>query len=280
MSRTRLTVEKTLKLYTNGKFSRSESGRTTAIDGADGRINVARASRKDLRDSIGAARKAQPGWAARTAYNRGQILYRLAELLEARVDSLAGDSAQNLAAIDRAVHHAGWADKVTAVLSSLNPVSRTFINYSQIRPLGVVVAFPDPADGLLGIVEAVCASAVMSNGTVLIVPLEQAETALALAECLHTSDWPGGVVNVLTGDQSELLAIASRHDDVDGLYLAGASADLIRKEVDVEAARVMRRVVRVGSAATPASPIEMQGMAEVQTVWMSAFEPRGGASAY
>ncbi|NCG17755.1 MAG: aldehyde dehydrogenase family protein [Rhodobacterales bacterium] len=277
----RLSIQKTLKLYIGGKFPRSESGRTAPIKSVDGSmINVAKASRKDLRDAVGIARKAQAAWAGRTAYNRGQVLYRLGELMECRSGGMATSDADRFAAIDRAVHHAGWSDKITAVLSSLNPVSNTFVNYSKIRPLGVVVAIPDPADGLLGMTEAICASAVMGNGTLLIVPLALAETALALAECLATSDWPGGVVNVLTGDVAELLAVASKHDDVDGLYLGGASAELNRKEVDVEAARVMRRVLRAGGASTAASPMQLQKLSEVQTVWMSSFEPKGGAAAY
>ncbi len=277
----RLTVAKTLKLYIQGKFTRSESGRSMpARSAAGGVIRVARASRKDLRDAIGAARAAQPGWAGRTAMNRGQILYRLAEMLDDRASAFPVPAARVQAAADRAVHHAGWCDKVGAVLSTLNPVAATYVNYSRIRPLGVVVAIPDPADDLLGMVEAICASAVMGNGTVLVVDADRAEAALALAEALHTSDWPAGVVNVLTGEVPELLSVASRHDDVDALYLAGASASLDPAQVDTEAARVMRRIVRVPRADRPATPIEMQALAEVQTVWMSAYEPRGGAAAY
>ena len=277
----RLSVAKTLKLYINGKFPRSESGRITPVTArGGGTVNVARASRKDLRDSIGAARKAQAGWAGRTAYNRGQILYRLAEMLDGRATGFPASEDEVAVASDRAVHHAGWADKISAVLSTLNPVSGTFVNYSKVRPLGVVVAAPDPADGLLGMVEALCASALMGNGTILLVESEQAEQAIALAECLHTSDWPAGVINVLTGDVAELIGVACKHDDVDGLMLCGARGDLERAMVDTEAARVLRRVIRVGGAASPLTPIDLQRLAEVQTVWMSAYEPRGGAAAY
>lgn len=277
----RLAVSKTLKLYINGKFPRSESGRTTPATAVDGGvIHVARASRKDLRDAIGAARSAQPKWDGRTAYNRGQILYRLAEMLDGRVESFPIDPAAVVAASDRAVHHAGWTDKITALLSTLNPVAGTFVNYSKIRPLGVVIAAPDPADGLLGMVEALCASAVMGNATILLVDSSQGEVAVALAEALHTSDWPAGVVNVLTGDVAQLVAVASKHDDVDGLLLYGPQAEIERAAVDTEAARVMRRVVRLGGARSPASPMDLQRLAEVQTVWMSAFEPTGGAAAY
>lgn len=277
----RLPVQKTLKLYIGGKFPRSESGQVVATKSASGGIvNVSRASRKDLRDAVGTARSAQGPWAARTAYNRGQILYRLAEMLEDRASSMPVPLTDVHAAVDRAVHHAGWADKVSAVLSTLNPVSATYVNYSRIRPLGVVVAFPDPRDGLLGMVEAACASAVMGNGTIVVTPIELGEIAACFAEALATSDLPGGVVNVLTGDVGELLGHASRHDDIDGLYLAHDVGVEALGDAEQQAARVMRRLIRVSGAKAPATPIELQRMAEVQTVWMSAYEPRGGAAAY
>lgn len=277
----RLPVQKTLKLFVGGKFPRSESGQTMAVPSRSGGVvNVSRASRKDLRDAVGTARAAQDPWAAKTAYNRGQILYRLAEVLEDRAAALHTTADDAVAAIDRAVHHAGWADKITAVLSTLNPVGATYVNYSRIRPLGVVVACPDPADGLLGLVEASCASAVMGNGTILIVAAEAAEIALAYAEALAVSDLPGGVVNVLTGDRHELLKHASRHDDIDGLWMGAGLSDVVVADAEREAARVMRRIVHAPRAEAPATPIELQRLAEVQTVWMSAYEPRGGAPAY
>lgn len=275
----RLGIDKCIKQYVGGKFIRSESGRVMSIEGRDGRtVNVPQGSRKDLRDTVRVARKAQPGWAAKTAYNRGQILYRLAEMLDDRLDSLPTDKADAVAAIDRAVHHAGWADKVTAVLSTLNPVSGTYVNYSRIRPVGVVVATPAKADGLLGLVEATCASALMGNATILLVDASAGELAAAYSEALHTSDLPGGVVNVLTGDQAELLKVASIHDDIDTLLLYGDTPDLAHHQR--EGAQVMRRIVQARPAADAASPIELQQLAEVQTVWMSAFEPQGGAAAY
>jgi len=275
----RLGIDKTVKQYVGGKFIRSESGRVMSIEGSDGRpVNVPQGSRKDLRDTVRVARAAQPGWAARTAYNRGQILYRLAEMLDHRLATLPTTEADAVAAIDRAVHHAGWADKVTAVLSTLNPVSGTYVNYSRIRPVGVVVATPSPADGLLGLVEVTCASAVMGNGTILLVDAAAGELAAAYSECLHTSDLPGGVVNVLTGSQAELLKVASIHDDVDTLLLYGDTPDLAHHQE--QGAQVMRRIVSARPAAQAASPIELQQLSEVQTVWMSAYEPQGGAAAY
>lgn len=274
----RLTIDKTLKLYVGGKFIRSESGRTMPIEDEDHRpVNVARGSRKDLREAIRISRAATGPWASRTAYNRGQILYRLAEMLEGRLSAL-GPGAE--AAIDRAVHHAGWADKITAVLSALNPVATTYVNYSRMRPLGVVCAAPDPADGLLGLVEAAAASAVMGNATVLLVDAGCGQAAAELAEALATSDVPAGLINVLTGDVAELLGHAADHDDVDGLYLAQAVAEPLLSELQAAGARVLRRMLVVPGAAAPATPIQLQQLAEVQTVWVSAYEPRGGAPSY
>ncbi len=273
----RLSIEKTVKQYVGGKFIRSESGRVMATEGSDGRtVYVPQGSRKDLRDAVRITRKAQEGWAAKTAYNRGQILYRLAEMLDNR--SLPTSESDANAAVDRAVHHAGWADKITALLSTLNPVSGTYVNYSRIKPLGVLVAVPNPTDGLLGMVEAACTSAVMGNACILVIDASQGELAAAFSEALHTSDLPGGVVNVLTGNAAELLKVASIHDDVDGLLLYGERPELT--DLKTEAAHVMRRIVQRPSAGKPATPIELQQLAEVQTVWMSAYEPQGGAAAY
>ncbi|MCA9489613.1 MAG: aldehyde dehydrogenase family protein [Myxococcales bacterium] len=276
----RLRVDKTLKMYVGGKFIRSESGRTMPIEHEGRTVNVPRGSRKDLRDAVRVARAAQPKWAGATAYNRGQILYRFAEMLEDRLDTLPTKEADAAAAIDRAVHHAGWSDKAVQLLSTLNPVAATYVNYSKIRPLGVVCAAPDPKDGLLGMVEAFCTSAVMSNATLLLVPAELGVLAAAFTEVLAVSDLPAGVLNVLTGDQDELLTLAAAHDDVDGLYLSGTAGTRVKEKLDVEGARVMRRLLQVPGATSPATPIEMVRLAEVQTVWMSAYEPKGGAAAY
>lgn len=268
----RLRVQKTLKMYVNGKFVRSESGRVLPTTAADGTaMNASRASRKDLRDSIGANRKALAGWAGRSAYNRGQILYRLAEMMEGRGSTLPTSEADWTQAVDRVVHHAGWADKITAVLSTLNPVSAAYVNYSMVRPLGVVVAIPHPEDGLLGMVEALCDVLVMSNAGTLIVPIERAELAAALAECLHTSDLPGGTLNVLTGDLAELLPTVNIHDDIDGLLCAeGALTAEQWRTAQHDGAHVLRRLVQVPRASHAAGPDVLSRLSEVKTVWMSA----------
>jgi len=278
----RLPVQKTLKMYVGGKFIRSESGRTTPQKSADGSVmNVCFASRKDLRGSIENNRASQPGWAARTAYNRGQILYRLAEILEGRLSTLPTSKKDAEAAVDRAVHHAGWSDKVTALLSTLNPVAATYVNYSLIRPLGVVLAIPAPADGLLGMVEALCHSAVMGNATTLLVDSTQAELATHLTEAMATSDFPGGVVNVLCGDIEGVLQTANIHDDLDGMLVTeGVLSEAALTQARFEGATVMRRIVLRPGAKRAAGPNELAQLSETQTVWMSAWEPSGGAAAY
>ncbi len=269
---TRLRIQKTLKLYIGGAFVRSESGRTSPTRSARGEaMHAARASRKDFRDTLGKARAAQKGWAGRTAYNRGQILYRLGEMLDDRAEALPTSPDDIAAAVDRAVFHAGWADKITALLSSLNPVGMAYVNYSMIRPMGIIAAFPDPADGLLGMVEALCAPLVMGNAVILVVPSERAELAVALAEALATSDVPGGVVNVLTTDVADLLPHVVTHDDLDCVYVAGAALSPAQLQAaQHEGAQVMRRLLQVGGAAQPAAPHDLQRLAEVKTVWMSS----------
>jgi len=277
----RIPVTKTLKLYVNGQFPRSESGRTLAIPGSNGgTVHIARASRKDVRDAVGAARSAQPKWAGKTAYNRGQILYRLAEMIEDRAATLPTSLADAHAAADRAVHHAGWTDKVAALLSTLNPVAATYVNYSLVRPMGIIVAVPDPRDGLLGLVEACCGPLLMGDSVIVLASADNAEAAVALGECWALSDLPGGVVNLLTGDLTELLQACSRHDDIDGMWISEAVGSALQQDADAEAARVIRRVARMGPAAQAAGPFELQRLAEVQTVWMSAYEPVGGAASY
>jgi len=268
----RVPVQKTLKLYINGKFPRSESGRTIKSTSHRGEaMHVSHASRKDLRDTVEAARAALDTWGGLSAYNRGQILYRLAEILEDRASAFPAPAAEVEAAVDRVVHHAGWTDKITALLSTLNPVASAYVNYSLIQPVGVVVAAPDPKDGLLGLVEALCVALVMGDTVALVVPPENAERAVALAEALAVSDVPGGVVNVLTSEIAELMAQAARHDDIDALYVAGnALPDVLFEDAEKENARVMRRVLRVSGAKDPATPVQMQKLAEVKTVWMSS----------
>lgn len=266
----RITVQKTLKMYVGGQFIRSESGHTLPVRGARGEtMHACKASRKDMRDTVEIARAAQPAWAARAAFNRGQILYRLGEMIEGRPFPTTEEDI--VRAADRAVHHAGWTDKIGAVLSTLNPVSTAYVNYSMIRAIGVVVVVPRAEDGLTGLVEAACAPILMGNTAILLVPAEQAELAVAFTEALATCDLPGGVVNVLTGDVPGVLEWADKHDDVDAIYVIdGALSHERLTASQVAAARTLRRIVVGPPAETPADPIVLQRLAEVKTVWMSS----------
>lgn len=269
---TRRPIDKTLKMYVDGRFIRPESGRVTPIHEEGRVVNVPRASRKDLRDAVRAARAAQPGWAAATAMLRGQILYRLAEMLEGR-----GAPAD---AVDRAVFYAGWADKLSAVLSTLNPIAASYVNYSRLRPVGVVVAAAPADAGWVGLVEAACAPTLLGNAVIVVADAALGTDAAGLAEALATSDWPSGVVNVLTADPAEILVEAARHDDIDAILLVGAAGEAVRGTIGAEGAASIQRLVSFPDPARPARPSELQALAEVQTVWVSAHASRGGGAGY
>jgi acyl-CoA reductase-like NAD-dependent aldehyde dehydrogenase len=218
----RLSVRKTYKLYIGGAFPRSESGRTYQVDGD----NVVLASRKDVRDAVGAARKAQRGWAGATAYNRGQVLYRVAEMIEARraeFVALGVPESEVAAAIDRWVWYAGWSDKLAQVYGGANPVAGPYFNLSAPEPTGVVGMVAPPS--FLGLV-SVLAPAIVTGNTVVVLAAAP-QVAVTLAEVLATSDVPGGVVNILTGRITETAPWLASHDDVNALDLTGVDdADL------------------------------------------------------
>lgn len=276
----RLAVRKTYKLFIGGAFPRSESGRSYVVTDAKGRFvaNASHASRKDARDAVTAARKAFGGWSGRTAYNRGQILYRVAEVLEGRaaqfVDELRQTGltkpqavAEVDAAIDRWVWYAGWADKLAAVAGSANPVSGPFFNFSTPEPTGVV-AVVAPDSPLLGLVSVV-APAIVSGNTAVVVASEPAPLpAITLSEVLATSDVPGGVVNVLTGRRAELAPWLASHMDVNALDLAGVGADAVTA-LEEAAAGNLKRVVRPGNDDWTDEPgtARMTAFLETKTVW-------------
>src|SRR5690606_36522383 len=253
----RLAIPKTYKLAIGGAFPRSESRRTYEVRSAKGRFlaNAAQASRKDARDAVVAARAAQSGWAGATAYNRGQVLYRIAELLEGRRDqfvdelretegaSAAAATAQVDAAIDTWVRYAGWADKYAQVAGAGNPVAGAFFNLSVPEPTGVV-ALVAPQDGgsLLGFVATVAPIIVSGNTVVVIADERRPLSAISLAEVLATSDVPGGVVNVLTGSPAEIAPWLASHADVNALDLAGAGA-LEWVDLEIAAADTLKRVL-------------------------------------
>jgi acyl-CoA reductase-like NAD-dependent aldehyde dehydrogenase len=257
----RLPVNKTYKLYLGGSFPRSESGRTYEVEGA----NVALASRKDVRDAVRAARGAVAGWAGMTAYNRGQVLYRVAEMMEGRraqFIELTGDEAEVDAAIDRWVWYAGWADKLAQVLGASNPVAGPYFNFTIPEPTGVVgiVAPEEPA--LAGLVSRLAPAVVGGNATVVIASEHRPLAAVTLAEVLATSDVPGGVVNLLTGRKRELAPVLAGHMDVNALDLVGAGDDLA--ELERIAADNVKRVARNGEGQ---SPWHAAAYLELKTVW-------------
>jgi len=273
----RLPVAKTYKLFIDGAFPRSESGRTFPVHGPDGTLlaNAARASRKDLRDAVRTARAAQEGWAARTAYNRGQVLYRVAEMLEGRRaelatllsdTGLATEAAEEEvdASIDRWVWYAGWSDKVHHVLGTVNPVAGPYFNFTVPEPTGVVGLVASGRPALLGLVSRLVPAIVGGNAVVVVTGGDASLVAVTLGEVLATSDVPAGVVNVLTGEQAELLPWLISHLDVNAVDLTGADDDL-EAEVVAGAAANVKRVV-FGDVEEE-SPYAIADFLEMKTLW-------------
>jgi acyl-CoA reductase-like NAD-dependent aldehyde dehydrogenase len=280
----RLAVRKTYKLYVAGAFPRSESGRSYPVAAADGSFlaNASRASRKDVREAVVAARGAFGGWARRTAYNRGQILYRIAEMLEGRhgqfadevavsegVDRAAADRVV-AAAVDRWVWYAGWADKITQIAGSANPVAGPYFNFSVTEPTGVVAVMAPQASSLLGLVSVVAPVIVSGNTAVVVASERRPLPAISFAEVLATSDLPGGVVNLLTGYTAELAPVLAAHMDVNAIDLTGVATDA-RPPLQEAAAGNVKRVLP-----TPASEPDwftdpgterLLAPLEVKTVW-------------
>jgi acyl-CoA reductase-like NAD-dependent aldehyde dehydrogenase len=257
----RLPVRKTYKLYIGGAFPRSESGRTYEAEGQ----NVARASRKDARDAVRAARAAFPGWSGLTAYNRGQILYRLAEMLETRAGDLqrvCSGRAEVEAAIDRVIWYAGWADKLAQVLGGANPVAGPYFDFTIPEPTGVVATLA-PAEPALGIVSRILPPLVGGNTVVAVASETHPLAAVELAEALATSDVPAGAVNILTGFRDELAPWLAGHMDVNAIDLTGADGSVA--ELERLAAENVKRVVR--SSADAQSPWEIESFLELKTVW-------------
>ena len=262
----RLSVRKTYKLFIGGAFPRSESGRTYLVNGD----NVALASRKDVRDAVLAARKAQPKWAGATAYNRGQILYRAAEMLEGRRSefiAIGTPAAEVDAATDRLVWYAGWSDKIAQVLGAANPVAGPYFNLSAPEPTGVVGVVA-PAS-LLGLVSVIAPAIVTGNTVVVLAPGPQA--AVTLAEVLATADLPGGVVNILTGHPAETAPWLAAHDDVNALDLTSVADHSLATDLERAAAGNLKRVLRppVNPADFAADPglRPMTAFLETKTVW-------------
>jgi acyl-CoA reductase-like NAD-dependent aldehyde dehydrogenase len=284
VSSDRLAVRKTYKLYVNGAFPRSESGRTYEVSDNKGHFvaNAAWASRKDARDAVVAARAAFPKWAAATAYNRGQVLYRVAEVMEGRHvqfceevsagEGLSGTRARAAvdAAIDRWVWYAGWTDKLAAVLGGANPVAGPYFDFSTPEPTGVVAVLAPQQSSLLGLVSVLAPVLATGNTAVVVTSKDRPLPAVTLAEVLATSDVPGGVVNLLTGDAGELGTWLAEHADVDGIDLTGAPPNRAM-EFEREAAGTIKRVIRPPATEPDwtADPglTRMTPFLETKTVW-------------
>jgi len=282
----RIDVRKTYKLYVGGAFPRSESGRTYIVTDSSGRFlaNAAAASRKDTRDAVRAARAAFPGWAARTPYNRGQVLYRVAEVLEGRrgqlvddvrrSEGLTGRRAEAVVdeAVDRLVWYAGWADKVAQVVGGTNPVAAPYFNFSVPEPTGVVAALAPRGSSLLGLVSVVAPVIVTGNTLVVTSSHERPLPAITLSEVLATSDVPAGVVNVLTGSLADTAPTLASHMDVNALDLTGAAGDPdLARDLEVAAAENLKRVLRAPAAEPdwhlPPGLDRITAFLETKTVW-------------
>jgi len=271
MSEPRVAVRKTYKLYIGGAFPRSESGRSYPVSGPGGEVvHVAQASRKDLRDAVVAARSASVKWSAMTAYNRGQILYRIAEMLEGRREQFAGYAgvAEVDAAIDRWVHYAGWADKYSQVAGGTNPVSGPYFTFSLPEPTGVVGVLAPQQSSLLGLVSVLAPVLTTGNTAVVVAAQDRPLPAVTLAEVLGTSDLPGGVVNLLTGFTAELAPWLAAHRDVNALDLTGAAPG-VRASLQAAAADNVKRVYVPSDDDWTAAPglSRLNAFVETKTVW-------------
>jgi acyl-CoA reductase-like NAD-dependent aldehyde dehydrogenase len=282
----RIDVKKTYKLYVGGAFPRSESGRTYVVNDTSGGFlaNAAAASRKDARDAVQAARKAFGGWSTRTPYNRGQVVYRVAEVLEGRrvqfvdevrrsegVTKRQAEAAVD-ASVDRLVWYAGWADKVAQVVGGTNPVAAPYFNFSLPEPTGVVAVIAPQGSSLLGLVSVLAPVVVTGNTCVLASSQDRPLPAITLCEVLATSDVPGGVVNVLTGSLADTAPTLASHMDVNAIDLTGVAGDPERaRALEVAAAENLKRVVRapVAEPDWSADPglHPMTAFLETKTVW-------------
>jgi acyl-CoA reductase-like NAD-dependent aldehyde dehydrogenase len=274
-----LRVWKTWKLYVNGQFPRSESGRYDVVKNASGATvaNVCRASRKDLRDAVEAARAAFPGWAGRSAMNRGQILYRIAEMMDGRRAELAallgkGGEREVDAAVERWIHYAGWTDKYQALLGTVNPVAGPWFNFSMAEPSGVAVAFAPEEAPLLALTSLAAPLIAGANTCIAILSESAPLPGLLLGEILATSDVPAGVLNLLSGRRAELLPHAAGHRDVNTLLVASPTA-AEAKLAQEEGAGNVKRVHCLAAPSGGWSAPEAQGLAwiergqELKTVW-------------
>ncbi len=267
-------VKRTAKLFINGAFPRSESGRSYPVSDKAGNFiaNVANATRKDARDAVVAASAAQAKWAAATAYNRGQILYRVAEMLQGRKEQFVSElkaagvkhpDAEVNNAIDRIIWYSGWSDKLAMTMGSANPVAGPYFNFSIPEPTGVIAIIAREDEPLLALVDQICAAIVSGNTTVVLAPQAAPLIAVSLAEVLATSDLPAGVVNILTCDSDEIAIWLASHLEVDGIDLSGVADADFKAKLEAEAAINLKRVLRDFIDGYQA----MKTWLEIKTVW-------------
>ena len=279
----RLEVMKTYKIYVDGKFPRTESGRYYAMSDTEGHLiaNVCRSSRKDFRDAVVAARKAQPGWAGKSAYNKGQILYRIAEMLEGRRpqfvselvlqgSTIAEANTEIDLSVDRLVYYAGWTDKFQQVFSSVNPVESSHFNFSMAEPMGVVSILSPEEYSLLGLVSTIAPAIAGGNTVIALASAEKPLCAVTFGEVLNSSDVPGGVVNLLTGYRDELLVHFASHMDVNAIVYCGNVKADIQKVKETCSLNVKRAIVYDKTdwmKDNAQNPYRIMDLQEIKTTW-------------
>lgn len=282
-SGSRVPVAKTYKIYIDGKFPRTESGRYFTIENADGHViaNICRSSRKDFRDSVVAARNGLAGWSDASAYLRGQIMYRIAEMLEGRSEQfvaelvLQGETKRHAqkeveASIDRLIYYAGWSDKYQQIFSSVNPVSSSHFNFSVLEPTGVVAVLAPNDSGLLGLVSNIAPVVVGGNTCVILASEKMPLCAVSFAEVLHASDVPAGVVNILTGFREELARQFASHMDINAVVFCDGDANFARDIQDAAADNIKRVVDRVDTDwvdEAAQNPYLIKETQETKTTW-------------
>lgn len=274
----RLEVNKTYKLFIGGAFPRSESGRTYEVNGSDGQFiaNACLASRKDLKDSVVVARAAQTSWAGATAYNRGQILYRIAEMMEGRRDQFAKEISvidgialteakkEVIEAIDRWVWYAGWSDKLSVLAGSTNSVSGPFYNFTIPEPMGVVGSIAPEENSLLGLVDAIAPIIVSGNTCIALASSRAPLSAITFAEVMATSDLPHGVCNILTGKKEELAPWFASHMDINGLDISGVTEPSLVSDIKTAGAQNLKRIHSFGRGQNPQRILAFM---EAKTIW-------------
>lgn len=288
-------ILKTYKIYIGGQFPRTESGRSYVVNDAHGNpiANVCQSSKKDVRNAVQAARKAFGTWSERSAFNRGQILYRIAEMLEGRKAqfveelTLQGQALESATkevetCIDRIVYYAGWCDKYQQILSSVNPVNSSHFNFSVSEPTGVVGIVADQTTGLMGLVAQLMPVIAGGNTAVLIASESLPLSSISFAEVLETSDVPGGVVNILTGSPAEMLPTLAEHMDVNALFLSNESEDLV-KSAQLSAIDNLKRVVVMKhdwSQENAQGISFISSFQEIKTTWHPIEQIGGATSSY